>query len=156
VWYFTPSRRALTWITTIHRRIYLATRGMFGSTLPQLEDGRRGYALRWLNVLLLTTRGRKTRALRTVPLPYFVYDGRTFVVASFTGLDQNPAWYTNLTEEPEVGVQIGSRRQRCRAVTLGGKERERIWALLSRDWVRYRAYQRATRREIPVVELIPA
>jgi len=129
---------------------------MVGASLPQLEDARRGYALRWLNVLLLTTKGRKTGALRTVPLPYFVYDGRTFIVASFTGLDQNPAWYVNLAEDPEVGVQIGSRRRRCRAVTLGGKERERVWVLISRDWVRYRAYERGTRREIPVVELAPA
>jgi deazaflavin-dependent oxidoreductase (nitroreductase family) len=156
VWYFTPSRRTLTWITTIHRKIYTATHGVLGSSLPQLEDEERGLALRWLHVLLLTTKGRKTGTPRIVPLPYFVYDGRTFIVASFTGLDQNPAWYANLAEQPEVGVQIGSRRRRCRAVTLGGNERERIWALLSRDWARYRVYQSGTRRAIPVVELIPA
>jgi deazaflavin-dependent oxidoreductase (nitroreductase family) len=154
VWYYTPSPRALSWITKVHRSLYRATGGILGSRLLQLEESRRGVAVRVMNVLLLTTQGRKTGAPRTVPLPCFVYEGRTFLVGSFTGLDRHPAWYANLAEHPEVEVQRGARRQRARAVTLSGSERTRVWAMIVEDWPRYRMYQRATQREIPVVELI--
>jgi deazaflavin-dependent oxidoreductase (nitroreductase family) len=154
VWYYTPSPRALTWITKIHRALYRATGGIVGSRLPQLEESRRGIALRLMNVLLLTTQGRKSGTPRTVPLPCFICEGRTFLVGSFAGLDRNPAWYANVVERPEVEVQRGARRQRARAVTLSGNERARIWAMIVEDWPRYRMYQSGTQREIPVVELI--
>jgi deazaflavin-dependent oxidoreductase (nitroreductase family) len=155
VWYFTPSLRTLTWITKVHRGLYRTTRGMLGSSLLQLEETHHGVRLRWLRVLLLTSKGRKTAAPRTVPLPYFVYEGRTFIIASLAGRERHPAWYLNLRERPEVDVQVGSRRYRCRAVTLSGEERERIWTMIVADWARYRIYQDSTRREIPVVELVP-
>lgn len=156
VWYFTPSPRALAFITKVHRSLYRATGGIIGSILPQFEDGDDGVRLRKLTVLLLTTTGRKSAARRTAPLPCFVYEGRTFVVASFAGSDEQPAWYLNLVARPEVEVQLGLRKSRCRAVTLEGTERARIWEKLAADWPRYRAYQNGTRREIPVIELIPA
>ena len=156
MWYYTPSPRALSWITKVHRGLYRATAGIVGSRLVQLEDSRRGVALRLMNVLLLTTKGRKSGASRTVPLPCFVYEGRTFLVGSFAGLDRHPAWFANLLEQPEVEVQRGSRRNRARAVTLTGSERARIWAMLVEEWPRYRKYQSGTQREIPVVELIAA
>ena len=152
--YYTPSPRTLTFITKVHRALYRATLGMVGSSLLQLEERRGGLRLCVLTVLLLTTRGRTSGAPRTVPLPCFVYEGRTFLVASFTGLDRHPAWYRNLAEHAEVEVQLRSRRRRCRAVTLVGSERARIWKQITDDWPRYRHYQERTHREIPVVELV--
>ena len=154
--YYTPSPRTLTFITKVHRALYRATLGMVGSSLPQLEERQGGLRLCVLTVLLLTTRGRKSGAPRTVPLPCFAYEGRTFLVASFTGLDSHPAWYRNLAEHAEVEVQLRSRRRRCRAVTLVGSERELIWKQITDDWPRYRLYQERTLREIPVVELVAA
>jgi deazaflavin-dependent oxidoreductase (nitroreductase family) len=154
VWYFTPSPRALALITAVHRGLYRATGGILGATLPQLEGGDRGPRLRKLDVLLLTTTGRKSAVRRTIPLPFFVYVGRAFLVASIAGRDQHPAWYLNLVARPEVEVQWRMRRRRCRAVTLQGSERAHFWTTISDDWPRYREYQQATRREIPIVELI--
>jgi len=154
--YYTPSPRALTFITKVHRGLYRATLGMVGSSLPQLEERQGVLRLCILTVLLLTSTGRKSGAPRTVPLPCFVYEGRTFLVASFTGLDRHPAWYRNLTEHAEVEVRLRSRRRRCRAVTLVGSERALIWKKITDDWPRYRLYQERTRREIPVVELVAA
>jgi len=156
VTYFTPSPRVLAWITKVHRGLYLATGGRLGATLLQLEETGRGRRLRALTVLLLTTTGRKTATHRTVPLPCYVYEGRTFVVASFTGLDHHPAWYLNLALQPQVEVQLRSHRRRHRAVTIGGAERERIWKMLTDDWPRYALYQSRTKREIPLVELVSA
>ena len=152
--YYTPSPRTLTLITKVHRGLYRATLGVIGSSLPQIEQRQGGLRLCILTVLLLTTTGRKTGTRRTVPLPCFVYEGRTFLVASFTGLDRHPAWYRNLAEHAEVEVQLRSRRRRCRAVTLVGSERALIWQKITDDWPRYRLYQERTHREIPVVELV--
>jgi F420H(2)-dependent quinone reductase len=152
--YYTPSERTLSWITKVHRGLYRATSGLVGSSLLQLEETRSGLRLRVLTVLLLTTTGRKSGAPRTVPLPCFIYEGRTFLVGSFTGLDRHPAWYRNLAEHPEVEVQLRSQRRRCRAVTLVGSERALFWQKLTDDWPRYRLYQERTRREIPLVEIV--
>ena len=144
----------LAWITKIHTALYRMTNGVIGGTLPQLEDRGDGTKLQSLTVVLLTTIGRKSAVARTAPLPCFVYDGRTYLVGSFAGSDRQPAWYLNLLEHPEVLVQLKGKRRRCRAVTLHGDERERMWNVITADWQRYRLYQAKTKREIPLVELI--
>lgn len=144
----------LVWITKIHTALYRMTNGVLGAALPQLEDRGQGTKLVSLTVILLTTIGRKSATQRTAPLPCFVYDGRTYLVGSFAGSDRQPAWYLNLLEHPEVEVQLKSKRRRCRAVTLHGDERERMWNVIVADWPRYRLYQAGTKREIPLVELI--
>ena len=89
-----------------------------------------------------------------MPLPYFEYDGRTFIVASFAGGDRHPAWFLNLRESPDVRVRRGTKRLAARAAPLAGEERERYWERLAGDWPRYRLYQAQTVREIPLVELV--
>jgi deazaflavin-dependent oxidoreductase (nitroreductase family) len=153
--YLTPRGRALAWITAVHRAVYRASFGLLGSTVAQrAEEGTGLLLLRAMSVLLLTTTGRKSGAARTVPLPYFEYDGRTFVVASFSGGDRHPAWFLNLQEQPEVRVQKRWKKHAARAVALAGEERARYWEQLSDDWPRYRVYQAGTAREIPLVELV--
>jgi deazaflavin-dependent oxidoreductase (nitroreductase family) len=151
--YFTPSGRLLTWITKIHRGVYRATFGVLGATVPQRAEAGAGWLLRPLSMLLLTTTGRRSGMRRTVPLPYYSYDGRTFLVASFAGGDKHPAWYLNLADQPEVEVQIRWRKLKLHAVTLSGDERARYWQMLVDDWPRYRIYQAGTQRTIPLVEL---
>ena len=144
----------LVWITKIHTGLYRMTNGVLGATLPQLEDRGHGTKFQSLTVILLTTVGRKSGVPRTAPLPCFVYEGRTFLVGSNAGNEKQPAWYWNLLERPEVEVQFKSKQRRCRAVTLHGDERERLWKIITDDWQRYRLYQAKTKREIPLVELI--
>ncbi len=151
--YFTPSPGLLGWITRIHRGLYRATGGVLGATLVQRAEKGTGFLLRPMPMLLLTTTGRKSGVQRTVPLPYFAYDGRTFIVASFAGGEKHPAWYFNLAEQPDVNVQIKWKRRAARAVTLEGAERARYWDKLVSDWPRYRIYQDGTSRTIPLVEL---
>ena len=151
--YFTPTPRMLEWITRIHRGAYRATGGILGSTLFQFAEEGRGFLLRPMSMLLLTTTGRKSGSPRTVPLPYFVYDGRTFLVASYAGGHKHPAWYLNLAEHPDVSVQIRWTKRRCRAITLPDSERAAFWPRLTSDWPRYALYQAGTPRQIPLVEL---
>jgi deazaflavin-dependent oxidoreductase (nitroreductase family) len=151
--YFTPSPRVLGLITRVHRDLYRATGGLLGATLFQRAEPGKGFLLRPMPMLLLTTTGRRSGEARTVPLPYFAYEGRTFLVASFAGGAKDPAWYGNLVANPEVEVQIRREVRRARATTIDGDERLRLWPMLVRDWPRYGVYQAGTRRTIPLVEL---
>ena len=153
--YLTPKGRALEWITKIHRGLYEMSFGLVGHTVFQRAESGAGWLLRPMKVLLLTTTGRTTGLARTVPLPYFEYDGRTFIVASFAGGDRHPAWFLNLRESPEVHIRRGSKKLAARAAPLAGEERARYWERLAGDWPRYGLYQAQTAREIPLVEIVP-
>jgi F420H(2)-dependent quinone reductase len=151
--YFTPSGKTLAWITKVHRALYRGTGGLVGATVFQRAEAGDRWPLRPMRILLLTTRGRKSGQLRTVPLPYFEYDGRTLVVASFAGNAKDPAWLLNLRDEPEVELQIGRQRGGARATVLDDGDRASVWPRLVADWPRYQLYQEGTPRTIPLVEL---
>jgi deazaflavin-dependent oxidoreductase (nitroreductase family) len=117
-------------------------------------DGDEGHEWRGTNTLLLTTTGRRSGEPRTTPLIYAPAGENAYtVVASKGGSDAPPAWYLNLTEEPEVEVQIKDDRFRARARTAGPDEKPAMWRTMVAEWPDYDAYQRNTTREIPVVVL---
>ena len=151
--YLTPSGKTLEWITKVHRSLYRLTGGVLGSVVPNRSEPGSRWPVRAMRILLLTTTGRKSGQQRTVPLPYFVYDDRVLLVASFAGGEKHPAWLLNLRDQPAVDVQIGGDRRRAQAVELSGAERDGLWMRLTRDWPRYAVYQQGTARQIPLVEL---
>ena len=117
-------------------------------------DGEEGHDWRRTQTLLLTTTGRKSGEPRTTPLIYAPYgDGAYTIVASKGGSDAPPAWYLNLTESPEVEVQVKGDRFKARARTAGPEEKPQIWKTMVAEWPDYDSYQQRTEREIPVVVL---
>ena len=138
---YVPSASNIKRIGVWHVRLYRATRGLIGKR----ADG--------LDILLLTTVGRKTAIERTVPLPYFRDGSRYVLIASFGGNEKNPAWLHNLQAKPAVRLQVGARRFDAKAEIVQGQERERIWSELTREYPRYLNYQAKTTRQIPVVVL---
>jgi len=117
-------------------------------------DGREGHDWRGTSTLLLTTKGRRSGEQRTTPLIYAPHgDDAYTVIASKGGSDTPPAWYLNLSEDPDVGVQIKGDRFRARAHTAGPDEKPEMWQAMVAEWPDYDAYQRNTTREIPVVVL---
>ena len=106
-----------------------------------------------LPTLILTVRGRKSGRSITKPLLYLDDGGRLYLVASYGGSDAPPAWYLNLTTNPEVEVQLGRGTRRCRARTLSPAERDAIWPKLVKMYPSYDEYQKNCARVIPVVEL---
>ena len=65
--------------------------------------------------MLLTTKGRKTGKLRTIPLIY-IQDGDCYVIAAaYAGSDQNPTWWLNLREAKEAEIQVMRTKVRVRA-----------------------------------------
>ena len=115
--------------------------------------GEEGHDWRGAQTLLLTTTGRRSGEERTTPLIYGTNDGRYMVVASKGGSDEPPAWYLNLQENPEVEVQVRDDRFRAHARTATPEEKPALWKTMVGHWPDYDAYQRNTKREIPVVVL---
>ncbi len=105
--------------------------------------------------LLLTTTGRKSGTKRRTALIYGRDNADYVVVASKGGSPEQPAWYLNLEADPEVEIQVFDEVLPVLARTVGGEERERLWALMRQIWPAYDEYQTKTDREIPVVVLSP-
>jgi deazaflavin-dependent oxidoreductase (nitroreductase family) len=116
-------------------------------------DGEVGFIWNGVRILILTTTGRRSGEQRSTPL-IFGRDGESYViVASKAGQPQHPGWYFNLSEQPEVQLQVKGDRFRARARTAEGEERERLWTLMNEIWPQYDEYQTKTTRQIPVVVL---
>jgi deazaflavin-dependent oxidoreductase (nitroreductase family) len=122
-----------------HVRFYKATGGRFA--------GKR--------ILLLTTRGRKSGRLRVSPLMHVEDGDRYLVAASMGGAPRHPGWFHNLTDDPNVQVQVGRVVENRTARIAEGAERERLWQKFVDVDKRFADYQKKTERVIPVVVLEP-
>lgn len=109
----------------------------------------------WNNTqaLILTTKGRRSGEPRDKALIYGMSGDNPVVVASKGGAPTNPAWFLNLTDDPDVEVQVRGDRFSARARTATGDERTQLWAEMLKHWPQYDEYQTKTDREIPVVVL---
>lgn len=117
------------------------------------SDGARGYDWRGTTILLLSTRGRVSGEPRTTPLIHRTDGERWIVVASKGGAPANPAWFENLSADPDVTIQVQAEEIPVTASTAEGEERARLWSLMAEVWPAYDEYQAQTDREIPVVIL---
>lgn len=116
-------------------------------------DGAEGHDWQGTQTLLLTTTGRRSGEPRTTPLIYAAAGESHAVVASKGGSDEPPAWYLNLSENPEVEVQVKADRFKARARTASAEEKPALWKKMVAEWPSYDDYQQRTDREIPVVVL---
>lgn len=116
-------------------------------------DGAEGHEWQNTTALILTTRGRKSGEARRTPLIYQRNGDDVLIVASRGGAPEPPAWYLNLSDDPEVGVQIGADRFTARARTATEQERPELWSIMTATWPAYDEYQTRTDRPIPVVVL---
>lgn len=121
----------------------------------QETGGEEGY--RWKRgseILLLTTKGRRSGEPRTMALIFREVDGSYVIVASKGGAPRHPAWFLNLEANPgDIHAQV---RDEVFPVTFRvaeGHERERLWKLMNEAWPEYEEYQTRTDRQIPVVVL---
>ena len=128
-------------VTRIHSAVYRWTNGRLGARLAGIP------------MLLLTTVGRTSGRRRTLPLAY-LGDGEDFVVvASNGGQEVDPAWWRNLQQNPEAEVQVGRETFRARARLASPTERTRLWPLLTQANPAWAAYEKSTKRVIPVIVL---
>ncbi|HZE65893.1 MAG TPA: nitroreductase family deazaflavin-dependent oxidoreductase [Sporichthyaceae bacterium] len=125
------------------------------TALIRRSGGRFGKTFKKAPVLLLTTTGRKSGQPRTSPLLY-LRDGQDLaVVASYGGDDRYPAWFHNLTANPEVSAELEGKKVELRASVADAATKARLWPDLLTMYKTYESYQKKTDRELPVVLLSP-
>ena len=121
----------------------------------EATGGREGGELMGKPVVILTTTGRKTGAVRKTPLMRVEHDGRYAVVASLGGAPRHPVWYYNIVANPDVRLQDGATVHEMRAREVTGDEKAEWWARAVAAWPAYADYQAKTERTIPVFVLEP-
>ena len=131
-------------VTSAHIALFRATDGAVGGRMLKMP------------VLLLTTTGRKSGQKRTTPLTYFTEGEDIILVASKGGHPKNPAWYLNLTANPEVEVEEKGRKRMMKARTATDDEKARFWPRITSVSKGYAGYQERTERPIPLVILTNA
>jgi deazaflavin-dependent oxidoreductase (nitroreductase family) len=106
--------------------------------------------------VLLTHTGAKSGRKRTTPLAYFSDGDNVVLIASRGGHRDHPAWYFNVTANPEVELWTKGGGGRYRAREGEGNERQRLWDLATGFYPGFAKYQeRAGNRRIPVVVCEP-
>lgn len=118
------------------------------------SNGEQGHDWNGTQVLLLSTKGRKSGDMRRCALIYG-NDGDDFVIVASRGGDPNhPLWYLNLVADPVVTVQIKAEIFPALAAEVtDAAEYERLWQLMLTHWPSYAEYQEKTSRRIPLVRL---
>src|ERR1700736_3891016 len=136
-----------------HANRYLSSGGAEGHMYKMTQPGRPEITV---PALLLTTTGWKSGERFIFPLFYGKTGDSYLVVASKGGAPQHPGWYRNILANPEVDVQVGTKKLKARARTTAGEERLRLWKKALEFWPPYAAYQLKTQREINVGVVGPA
>jgi len=121
----------------------------------EASRGANANTLRGVPIIVLTTVGAKTGALRKTALMRVEHDGRYAVVASRGGAPEAPQWYWNLRKNAHVELQDGAVKRDYVARELSGDERAEWWARAVAVWPDYDSYQKKTDRLIAVFVLEP-
>ena len=138
------------WIKN-HIARYVATDGADG----YLWDASLGGGKGMVPTLLLTTVGRKSGRILTLPLIFGRSGPDYVVVASKGGAPAHPAWYLNLQASPKVQLQVKAEKFSALAHTADTAERAVLWPKMIEIYGPYAQYQTKTDRQIPVVVLTP-
>ncbi|MBP6725234.1 MAG: nitroreductase family deazaflavin-dependent oxidoreductase [Halioglobus sp.] len=125
--------------------------GRVHKLLYKLSGGRFGARMGWIDVVLVTTTGRKTGKQRTVPIACYPYRDSVAVSASNSGMESHPAWYLNMLANPRVTVQLGRETFEAMAEEVPTEEREALWATVVKINKHQGEYLAMVEREIPLV-----
>ena len=121
--------------------------------LYRLSGGRFGARMGWIDVALVTARGRKTGKPRTVPIACYPYRDSIAVSASNGGAGSHPAWYLNMQANRTVTVQLGKERFRAIAEDVADDERDALWDTIVKLNKHQGEYLEKAQRRIPLVWL---
>ena len=106
-------------------------------------------------LLLLHTKGARSRLERVNPVAY-VRDGERFVViASKGGAPTNPDWFYNIVANPDLTVEVGTQTFQVLATVTEEPERTRLYNKMVEMMPAFDDYRHKTTRKIPVIALMP-
>ena len=121
----------------------------------EASGGAESNTLRGVPIIVLTTVGAKTGALRKTALMRVEHDGRYAVVASKGGAPDEPKWAENMRRQSHVELQDRDVKRDYDARELSGDERAQWWERSTAVWPDYDTYQTKTDRQIAVFVLEP-
>jgi deazaflavin-dependent oxidoreductase (nitroreductase family) len=121
----------------------------------EASGGTEANLLRGVPIIVLTTVGSRSGALRKTALMRVEHDGRYAVVASKGGAPDEPRWGENMRRHPHVELQDGAVKRDYFARELSGDERAEWWARAVAVWPDYDVYQTKTDRQIAIFVLEP-
>ncbi|GAA1667316.1 nitroreductase family deazaflavin-dependent oxidoreductase [Microbacterium lacus] len=121
----------------------------------EASGGTEANDMRGVPIIVLTTVGSQSGALRKTALMRVEHDGRYAVVASKGGAPDEPRWGENMRKHPHVELQDGAVKRDYLARELSGDERAEWWARAAAVWPDYDEYQKKTDRQIAIFVLEP-
>lgn len=131
-------------VNRIHQAVY------------RMTNGRVGGRMKGVDLVMLTTIGRKSGQRRTamVGAP-IVSDELVVVPASYAAGNRNPQWYYNLLANPEVELLFRGTARKMIAREAEGEEKAQLWRRSVERGAPLDDYQARTERTIPLVILEP-
>ncbi|GAA1949337.1 nitroreductase family deazaflavin-dependent oxidoreductase [Nocardioides panacihumi] len=129
--------------------LYESTGGKEGWHLRDRED--------W-PIVVITSVGAKSGALRKNPVMRVEHDGAYLAVASMGGAPQHPVWYHNFLANPVVQVQDGPEPGLYKARLIDGPEYDEWWDRavgVYEPYAEYKPRAEAAGRTIPLFVLEP-
>ena len=131
--------------------------GRWQTTVYELTGGKVWNKFLGSPVAILTVTGRKTGAVRKIPLLFLRHGENVIMTASKGGMSTLPVWYHNVVAADTVDIQIGNEKKTYRMQEANEKEEATLWPLLEdmySDYIEYRARAEGIRR-IPVLIFSP-
>ena len=109
-----------------------------------------------LPIVVVTTTGARTGAIRKTPLMRVEHEGNYALVGSKGGAPNHPVWYYNLLANPDAAfIQDGPEPFAVSIREVSGDERAQWWERAIAAYPPYAEYQAKTEREIPVFVAAP-
>ena len=134
------------------RSLFIVTFSRFHTLVLRLTRGKLMKRLLGLDMLLLTTVGRKTGQKRYTPLLFKKIEGSFHCAGSFGGRDKPPHWYSNILSNPSLEILAEGRTFQAQAHILEGNAKADAWNSLIDLYPNFQKYQNRTDRVIPVVK----
>jgi deazaflavin-dependent oxidoreductase (nitroreductase family) len=119
----------------------------------EATDGAEANTFQDRPIVVMTSVGARSGALRKNPVMRIEHDGAYAVVASNGGSTGHPSWYRNLVEHPRVELQDRAERHDYVAREVDGEEKRAWWARAVAAYPDFDDYQAAVEREIPLLVL---
>ncbi|MCC2033971.1 nitroreductase family deazaflavin-dependent oxidoreductase [Microbacterium allomyrinae] len=121
----------------------------------EASNGEQANLLRGVPIIVLTTVGARSGALRKTALMRVEHEGRYAVVASKGGAPDEPKWAENMRRHSHVELQDLDEKRDYTARELEGDERTEWWLRATAVWPDYDTYQTKTDRQIAIFVLEP-
>ena len=107
------------------------------------------------HILLLETIGNKSQKIRKTPLTYAEHEGSYIVAASFSGNDNTPDWFFNLSTSPPY-ITVKNSRFKVMVEIIALDNKKFYWSLLDQVYPTFKTYRDRTDRDIPLIKFIKA